>query len=107
VFLQKIAMLATVASDVPEALRLYRRGVAMLSSVRRRRAIKINIAIMRTFVRLRQVFISQKDLARKLHEIEQKLGKHDHNFQVVFEAIRQLMHPPVPRKRRRIGFRLD
>lgn len=82
-------------------------GVAMLSSVlRSSRAIKVNIAIMRTFVRLRQFFISQKDLARKLDEIERKLGEHDHNFQIVFEAIRQLMHPPVPRKRRRIGFRL-
>lgn len=82
-------------------------GVAMLSSVLKSgRAVQVNIAIMRVFVRLRQVFMSQKDLARKLDEIERKLGEHDHNFQIVFEAIRQLMHPPVPRKRRRIGFRL-
>jgi hypothetical protein len=83
-------------------------GVAMLSSVlRSARAIKVNNAIMRTFVRLRLVFISQKDLARTLDEIEQKLGEHDHNFQVVFEAIRQLMHPPVPHKSCRIGLRLN
>jgi hypothetical protein len=82
-------------------------GVAMLSSVLRSdRAIKVNIAIMRAFARLREVLATHKDFARKLAELEKTLGEHDEKFQVVFEAIRQLMHPPAPRKRRRIGFRL-
>jgi hypothetical protein len=77
-------------------------GVAMLSSVlNSRRAIQVNIAIIRAFVRLREMLAGHADLARKLHALEKK---YDHQFQVVFEAIRQLMAPPKPPKRRRIGF---
>jgi hypothetical protein len=81
-------------------------GVAMLSSVfNSERAIEVNIAIMRAFVRLRELFSSHKDLARKLDELERK---YDEKFRVVFEAIRQLMAPPPPtEKKRRIGFRSD
>jgi hypothetical protein len=81
-------------------------GVAMRSSVlHSERAIEVNIAIMRAFVRLRKVLASHKDLARKLEELERKLGEHDQKFHVVFEAIRQLMTPPQePAKKRRIGF---
>jgi hypothetical protein len=78
-------------------------GVAMLSSVLHSdRAIEVNIAIMRAFVRLREIISTHKDLARKLDELEKK---YDENFCVVFEAIRQLMAPPSPPiKKRRIGF---
>jgi hypothetical protein len=80
-------------------------GVAMLSSVLNSdRAIEVNIAIMRAFVKLREVLATHKDLARKLEEIECHLGKHDENFRVVFDAIRQLMAaPPTPAKRK-IGY---
>jgi hypothetical protein len=80
-------------------------GVAMLSSVLRSdRAVQVNIAIMRAFVRLREMLASHKDLARKLAELEQK---YDAQFQAVFEAIRQLMAPPPPPAgQRRIGFHL-
>ena len=79
-------------------------GVAMLSSVlRSERAIKVNIAIMRAFVRLREILATHKDLARKLHELEQK---YDEQFRVVFEAIRQLMTPLEQPKKGKIGFRL-
>lgn len=79
-------------------------GVAMLSGVlRSSRAIQVNITIMRAFVQLREWLATHKDLARKLEEIELK---YDSQFQVVFDAIRQLMTPAVPKKRRRIGFRL-
>jgi phage regulator Rha-like protein len=82
-------------------------GVAMLSSVLNSdRAIEVNIAIMRAFVRLREILASHKDLARKLEDLERKLGEHDEKFQVVFEAIRQLMAPPPEPKRGRIGFRM-
>jgi hypothetical protein len=81
-------------------------GVAMLSSVLNSdRAIEVNIAIMRAFVRLREILGTHKDLARKLADLEKKLGEHDEKFQIVFEAIRQLMlPPPKPEKKGRIGF---
>lgn len=81
-------------------------GVAMLSSVlRSARAIEVNIAIMRAFVRLREILSSHKELAGKLDKLEQKLGQYDEHFKVVFEAIRQLMAAPAePPKKRRIGF---
>ena len=76
-------------------------GVAMLSSVlRSERAISANIAIMRAFVRLREMLILNKELRRKLYELEKK---YDAQFRVVFEAIRELMAPPES-NRRRIGF---
>ena len=77
-------------------------GVAMLSSVlRSKRAIEVNIAIMRTFVRLREMISSNKALARRLSDLEKK---YDGQFRVVFEAIRELMAEPTP-KSRRIGFK--
>jgi len=77
-------------------------GVAMLSSVLRSpRAVRVNIEIMRAFVRLRQMLASHAHLARKLVELEEK---YDTQFTVVFEAIRELMTPRSPAKRR-IGFR--
>ena len=76
-------------------------GVAMLSSVlKSERAILVNIQIMRTFGRLRQILSAHKDLARKLQALE---NKYDSQFKVVFDAIRQLMTPPVSVKRK-IGF---
>ena len=82
-------------------------GVAMLSSVlRSERAIDVNIAIMRTFVKLREVLATHKDLASKLDAIERKLGENDENFRVIFDAIRQLMAPPpTSQKKSRIGFK--
>jgi hypothetical protein len=77
-------------------------GVAMLSSVLRSdRAVKVNIEIMRTFVRLRQMAITHRDLARRLDELE---SKYDAQFKVVFDAIRKLMEPPPQRPRPRVGF---
>jgi len=76
-------------------------GVAMLSSVlKSERAIKVNIAVIRAFVRLRQMLASNAELARKLEEMEKK---YDEQFKVVFDAIRALMTPPETKKRK-IGF---
>jgi hypothetical protein len=79
-------------------------GVAMLSSVlNSERAIEVNIAIMRVFVRLREMMATHKELAFKLIELEERLEGHDEQIQNIFEAIRQLMTPPdSPRKK--IGF---
>ncbi|MCX5715480.1 MAG: ORF6N domain-containing protein [Candidatus Omnitrophica bacterium] len=80
-------------------------GVAMLSSVlRSKRAIQVNIAIMRAFVKLRQILSTHKELAHKLSELEHKIEKHDTEIQAIFEAIRQLMEPPPRKERRVIGF---
>ena len=77
-------------------------GVAMLSSVlKSKRAVQVNIAIMRAFVQLREMLASHKDLARKLNAMEKK---YDAQFKVVFDAIRELMTPPDPPPKRRIGF---
>jgi len=79
-------------------------GVAMLSTVlNSERAILVNIEIMRTFVRLRQMLASNTQLARKLADLEKK---YDAQFKVVFDAIRQLMTPPQP-KNRKIGFLVE
>jgi hypothetical protein len=76
-------------------------GVAMLSSVlRSQRAVLVNVEIMRTFVRLRQILAAHADLQRRLDELE---DKYDSKFKVVFEAIRQLMQPPE-KPRKCIGF---
>jgi hypothetical protein len=66
-------------------------------------AVRASIAVVRAFVRFRQMIASHEDLARKLDTLEKKFEKHDSQFRVVFDAIRQLMAPP-PVKRRSIGF---
>ncbi len=77
-------------------------GVAMLSSVLRSpRAAAVNVEIMRTFVRLRQMLGSNVELAGRLDELEKK---YDARFRAVFDAIRRLMAPPPPPPRQRIGF---
>ena len=103
----------------PEALRTWggrrtapyaftEQGVAMLSSVLRSpRAIAVNIEIMRAFVRLRGMIATNKELARKLEELEARIEKrlttHDQAIAGILQAIRQLMTPPEPNKRP-IGF---
>jgi hypothetical protein len=77
-------------------------GVAMLSSVlNSERAVLVNVEIMRTFVRLRQLLATHADLARKLDALEKK---YDAQFKLVFDAIRALMAPPPEPRRGRIGF---
>lgn len=79
-------------------------GILMLSSVlNSERAIQVNIEIMRAFVRLRRMLASHADMARKLEALEKK---YDAQFKVVFDAIRELMRPPEPKKRP-IGFLVE
>jgi len=83
-------------------------GVAMLSSVLRSpRAISVNIEIMRAFVRMREMLASNQDLAKRIDQLEARIGKklatHDEAIAAILSAIRELMHPPAP-KRRPIGF---
>ncbi|MFH1024379.1 MAG: ORF6N domain-containing protein [Planctomycetota bacterium] len=77
-------------------------GVAMLSSVlRSERAIRVNVEIMRAFVRLRKLIAENHGLARRLDNLERK---YDKQFKVVFDALRELMSPMVLKSKRRIGF---
>lgn len=78
-------------------------GVAMLSSVlRSKSAVQVNIAIMRAFVKMRELLETNKDLAKKINQLERKLLQHDQNFKVVFEAIRQLMSVGSPLTQKKI-----
>ena len=80
-------------------------GIAMLSSVLNSgRAVLVNIAIMRAFVKLREIMSTHKDLAHKIEVLERKYTKHDEQIQLVFDAIKKLLQPPASPKRR-IGFR--
>lgn len=78
--------------------------ILMLSSVlNSKRAIHVNIQIMRIFVKLRKILSTHKELAYKLSELERKIEKHDGEIKTIFQAIRQLMAPPEKPKKK-IGF---
>lgn len=82
-------------------------GVAMLSSVlNSKRAVHVNIVIMRAFVRVREMFSAHGEVLRKLDDLERKYEKHDRQFKAVFDAIRKLIQAPVAPKRR-IGFHAE
>ena len=79
-------------------------GVSMLSSVlNSKRAVQVNITIMRTFVKIREILSTHKELAEKLRELEKRADKHDKEIHAIFEAIRELMRIPEKPKRQ-IGF---
>lgn len=82
-------------------------GVAMLSSIlNSKEAIKVNIQIMRAFVKLREILSTHKELAQKLKELELKIDSHDQQIQAIFDVINQLITPPDPPKRK-MGFTID
>jgi hypothetical protein len=82
-------------------------GVAMLSSVlKSKRAVQVNIQIMRAFIKLREILSTHKELAQKLKELELKIDSHDQQIQAIFEVINQLITPPIPPKRK-MGFTID
>ena len=82
-------------------------GIAMLSSVlNSKRAVQVNIQIMRAFVKLREILSTHKELAQKLKELELKIDSHDEQIQAVFEVINQLLTPPDNPKRK-IGFTIE
>jgi len=90
----------------PNVFAFTEQGVAMLSSVLNNpRAIKVNLEIMRAFVRLRGMMASQKEVAIKLAELEKHLQDHDEQIQAIFTAIRQLMAAPE-KQPKKIGFQL-
>jgi hypothetical protein len=77
----------------------------MLSSVlNSKRAIQVNIMIMRAFTKLRELFLTHKDLAIKLERLEKKYVDHDEKIQAIFNAIKQLLEAPPEEPKPRIGF---
>jgi len=81
-------------------------GVAMLSSVlKSKRAIAINIEVMRTFTKIRDLLSTHHELQKQIDEIEQKFDVHDHKIRVILDAIKKLMEPPPIEKKRKIGFK--
>ena len=83
-------------------------GVAMLSSIlKSKRAIEVNIQIMRIFTKLREYILTHKDLKLKIEKLERKYKNHDEKINLIFEAIKQLLDPPKPKKEYTIGFRID
>src|SRR5581483_3446964 len=88
-------------------LRLYGTRVAMLSSVlNSERAVQVNIAIMRAFVKLRDVLAGHKNLLRKLEDIRRTQGEQGANTSAIWEAIEKLMEPPPLPTKQRIGFKV-
>jgi hypothetical protein len=80
-------------------------GVAMLSGVlNSERAVQMNIAIMRAFVKIRQMLSDHKDIAYKLAQLERKIGKHDDEIKAIFSVIKQLMQAPIAPEKKKIGF---
>jgi hypothetical protein len=94
-------VICSTIKHAPKVLAFTEQGVAMLAGVLKSpRAVDVNIAVMRTFVKLRRMLESSEELSRKLSELE---SRYDEQFRVVFEAIHELMIPPEPKKNP-IGF---
>ena len=102
-------VISSKIKHAPNVFVFTEQGVAMLSSVlNSKRAIQVNIAIMRAFVRLRQVLASHKELAQKLEEHEKRINRHDHHIVAIFDIIKELMKPPPlppPKPKGPIGFK--
>ena len=82
-------------------------GVAMLSSVlNSKRAIHVNIHIMRTFTKLREIITTNKELKDKLNELEIKVTKHDKEIRLIFDAIHKLIEPQINQPKRKVGFQI-
>ena len=96
------AATARATRDAELRKRMLEQGVAMLSSVlTSNRAVQVNVEIMRAFVRLRDLIGHNRELAKRVDALE---AKYDRQFKVVFDAIRELMSPPMAAPKRRIGF---
>ena len=83
-------------------------GVAMLSGIlNSKRAIQVNIQIMRTFAKIKEILLSNQELSKRLAELENKYGDHDEKIKIIFEAIRQLLEPPPASAKPKIGFYVE
>ena len=95
-------VISSKIKHAPNVFAFTEQGVAMLSSVLNSdRAIRVNIQIMRTFTQMRQMMLSYKDLKEKIEKME---SKYDKQFHIVFQALKQMLESPKPRKTGKIGF---
>ena len=100
---EEIGRISQIVTSSP-GLKFSKQVIAMLFSVlNSERAVKVNIAIMRAFVRLSQTLETNRELAQKFADLERRVEKHDEDISAIIEAIRQLMAPPE-KPRREIGF---
>ena len=98
-------VISSKIKHAPNVFVFTEQGIAMLSSVlRSSRAIQVNIAIMRTFVKMKKVISSHKRLAQKLSVLEKEVGRHGAEIQAIFKAIRDLLESPPAPRHRAIGF---
>ena len=94
------SVISSRLKHAPKIQAFTEQGVAMLSGIlRSKKAVQVNIAIMRAFVKLRQMLSTNKELAHKLAQLEHRIEKHDTEIHAIFEAIRQLMNSPEKPKR--------
>lgn len=101
-------VISSKIKHAPNVFAFTEQGIAMLSGVlNSKRAVLVNVQIMRAFVKLRQILSLNKELAHKLSELERKIGKHDADIQAIFEAIRRLAAPPPVKPKPQIGFKPD
>lgn len=81
-------------------------GVLMLANVlKSKRAIEVSLRLIEIFVKLREMLLTHKDILLKLEQLERKVSAHDENIQMIFEALKQLLAPPLEKPRARIGFK--
>lgn len=103
--IQRISQIVTSLKYSKVVFVFTEQGISMLSSVvNTPRAVQINIAIMRTFVKVREFLYAHKDLAKRFEDLERKYESHDHQIKAVFDAIRQMMEPNGKKKRYKVGF---
>lgn len=99
-------VISSKLKHAPNVYAFTEQGIAMLSTVlRSKRAIQVNILIMRAFVKLREIILTHKDLAIKIEALERKYADHDDKIKVIFERIKQLLEPPKVEEKKIIGFR--
>ena len=105
---QEIRNLSQIVISLKHAPRVFvftEQGVAMLSGVlNSKRAIQVNIQIMRAFIKLRELVTSNEVIRQRVESLERKFSTHDEKIQLIFEAIKELLEPPLAPQKKRIGF---
>lgn len=104
------SVISSKIKHAPNVFAFTQEGVAMLSSVlRSKRAVQVNIQIMRAFIRLKEIVLTNADLRKKIGQLEGKYDSHDKEIKFVFEVIKQLLQPKIlkPKKIKKVGFQAD
>ena len=98
-------VISSKMKHAPNVYAFTEQGITMLSSVlRSKRAVRVNIEIMRAFIKLRELMFSHKNLALKNYKLQKQFKDHDKRITIIFQAIRQLLEEPEPKKKGPMGF---